>query len=192
MRKAPRKTGLILSLGLLGLTACGWDGHFTMLGYTSRPNYDPTIRTIYVPIFQNISFRKGVEFKLTEAVVREIESKTPFRVVNCREQADTELLGRVVNWRKGMINFDQLGEVREAEVGLAVELTWRDLRAGRGDDVLSAPAIPGGAVQPKAPPLLVEPTATFIPELGGSLASAEKQVVDHLAVRIVHMMEKGW
>lgn len=192
MRMPPRTSRLLLALGLLSLTACGWDGHFTALGYSTRPNYDPTIRTVYVPIFRNVSFRKGVEFKLTEAVVREIESKTPFRVVNCREQADTELLGRVVNWRKGMINFDQLGEVREAEVGLAVELTWRDLRAGRGADVLSAPGVPGGEAQPTAPPILVEPIATFIPELGGSLGSAEKQVVDHLAVRIVHMMEKGW
>ncbi len=74
-------------LCLVGLVAClpaacNSEGHFTFLGYTTQPTYDPGIRTVYVPIFQNITYARGVEFDLTRAIIREIESKTPFKVVD--------------------------------------------------------------------------------------------------------------
>src|SRR5262245_15270336 len=98
------------------LSGCASGGNFSLFGYTTAPLYDDAIRTVYVPIFENVSFRRGLEFDLTRAVVREIEAKTPFKVVNCREQADTELHGKIVNRRKALVNMNQLGEIREAEV----------------------------------------------------------------------------
>lgn len=179
---------LLLGLASLGLSGCAQNGHLSFLGYTTEPVYDPNIRTVYVPQFKNVSFRRGVEYSLTRAVIRDIESKTPFKVVSCREDADTELTGKIINWRKNVINVNQLNEVREAEVGLAVELTWRDLRPGTGGDVLSAPR-PKDPGAPPPPPILVEPVANFIPELGGSVTSAEKMLVDNLAQAIVFKME---
>lgn len=184
-------------LAALLLAGCAGDGNFTIFGYTSAPNYDACIRTVYVPIFQNNTYRRGLEFQLTQAVVREIEAKTPFKVVSCREEADTELLGKIVTWNKQVITPNQLNEVREAETYLGVELVWNDLRPGHVGEVLSAPPVPGqptATVQPgpKGGPVLVQGMANFIPELGGSLASAEKQAVDRLAVQIVSMMEKPW
>src|SRR5689334_13758284 len=85
----------------LGLSACAGGGHFSILGYTTKPNYDENIHTVYVPIFQTRIFEsgqfRGFEFRLTEAVQREIETRTPYKVVSCREGADTELLGTVVS-----------------------------------------------------------------------------------------------
>ena len=77
-------TGLFACL----LASCSSDGHFTIGGYTTRPNYNPDIRTVYVPIFQNVTYARGLEFDLTRAVIREIEAKTPFRVVDCRANAN--------------------------------------------------------------------------------------------------------
>ena len=37
--------------------------------------------------------RQGLEFDLTRAVVREIEAKTPYKVVGADADADTELTG---------------------------------------------------------------------------------------------------
>ena len=190
----------LIGLCALMLASCASDGHFTLLGYTTQPNYDSCIQTVYVPIFQNVTFRKGLEFDLTRAVIREIESKTPFKVVDCRERADTELLGKIVNVRKSVITFNQLGEVREAEAVMGVELVWRDLRPGFTGAILSADRRPeellaGVPVLPGAPPpqpTIVSPQAQFIPELGGSITTAEKQLVDRTAVQIVSMMEKGW
>src|SRR5258708_2726863 len=127
------------NLALLGvlclvLPSCQEDGHFCILGYTTKPNYDPNIHTIHVPIFENNvqgdSIIRGMEFQLTEAVVREIHLKTPYRVVSPGEPADTELKGRIVNYSKAVINRNQLNELREAENTLVVELVWRDVRTG--------------------------------------------------------------
>ena len=183
----------------LVLTSCGWDGQITLLGYTTRPNYDMNIKTVRVPIFKNATFRRGLEFELTRAVVREIEAKTPYKVVSdgC---PDTELIGTVVFLNKNLLNRNQLNEVREAETVLAAEIIWRDLRSG---DILSRPRQnpgtppppppgPPGAPAPPPPPVLVQSTATFIPELGESLTTAEKKNVDRLAVQIVSMMEIPW
>lgn len=184
-----------LPILLFCLAGCTADGHFQFLGYTTAPNYDPGIRTVYVPIFENITMRRGIEFEMTRAVIREIESKTPYRIVDCPEKADTELLGKIVNRRKSIILANQLNEIREAEVVVSVEVTWRDLRPGHMGDVLSGSFRPDPRLPPNDPrnvaqPVLISPLATFIPELGGSLVSAEAKLCEHLATQIVSMMEK--
>lgn len=179
------------------LPSCAGDGQLNILGYSTAPNYDPSIRTVHVPIFQNLSFRQGLEFDLTRAVIREIEAKTPFKVVSGREGADTELTGKIIGRNKTLINFNQLGEIREAETTLSVEVVWRDLRPGHHGDVLSRPQPPRPGEPPPPPgsappPVLVQSLGSFIPELGGSLTTSEKQNVDRLAVQVVSMMEKPW
>src|SRR5262249_13109459 len=138
---------------LVSLSGCaGWDGHFCLCGYTTRPMYDLSIRTVRVPIFKNVTMRHGMEFEITKAVIREIQSKTPYRVVQCSEDADTELLGTVVGLNKGIVNVNQLGEIRAAETVLTVELVWRDLRPGQTGAVLSQP-LPGKPGDPPPLPL---------------------------------------
>jgi hypothetical protein len=125
-----------VALPLFALPACEWDGHFTVLGYTTRPNYDCNVHTVRVPIFRNLTFYRGMEFELTRAVVREIELKTPYKVVGADCNADTELAGTIIMYNKAILNRNQLNEVREAETTLGVLLVWRDLRTG---EVLSQP-----------------------------------------------------
>lgn len=137
-----RRRWAFLCLGLLTLSlpACEWDGHFTVLGYTTRPNYDCDIHTVYVPIFKNLTYYRGLEFELTKAIVREIETKTPYKVVSDRDRADTELSGMIVGYTKSILNRNQLNEVREAQTTLTVQVTWLDLHSG---EVLSQPRKPG-------------------------------------------------
>jgi hypothetical protein len=183
---------------LLPLAGCGWDGHFSILGYTTQPMYDLGIRSVRLPIFKNTTMRRGIEFDLTEAVKNQILSKTPYRIVQNCDDADTELIGTIIGRSKAVINFNQLGETREAETTLTVEVVWRDLRPGHYGDVLSRPlpGKPGDPLPPPpplgapVPPVIVQSLGSFIPELGGSLTTAEKQNVDRLAVQIVSMMEK--
>jgi hypothetical protein len=178
----------------------GWDGHFDIFGYTTRPMYDLSIRTIRVPMFRNTTMRRNLEYELTTAVISKIQSITPYRVVQEANCADTELIGTIVARSKNVINFNQIGENREAQTTLTVEVIWRDLRPGRSGEILSKP-LPGAPGDPPppppppgtvTPPTLVSSLATFIPEVGGSLTTAEKDNVDRLAVQIVSMMEKPW
>src|SRR5215471_5504302 len=90
MPRFRRFSGAVLATVALFFSSCGWDGQFSILGYTTRANYDTSIHTVRVPIFKNNTFYKGMEFDLTRAVVREIEAKTPFKVVSEGCSADTE------------------------------------------------------------------------------------------------------
>lgn len=192
----------LLAAATLCLPACTQleGGHFSLFGYSTRPNYDTGIRTVYVPIFKNETFYKNLEFELTKAVVREIEEKTPYKVVACREDADTELDGRIINFNKTVLITNQLNEIREGQAILSVQILWRDLRPGFGDSILSregrvqppdplAPPPDPNAPPPPPTPILVQSVANYIPEVGGSLAAAQKQNFDRLAVQIVSMME---
>jgi hypothetical protein len=182
------------------LPACESGGHFTLFGYTTQPNYDTSIRTVRVPIFQNATFYRGLEFDVTRAVIRAIERDTPYKVVNGDCAADTELTGKIVTFTKNILNRNQLNEVREAETNLMVEVVWKDLRTG---EFLSnarrgpAPEPPPPALgepppPPKAAPVQVFSLGHFIPEVGQSLTTAQQENVNRLAVQIVSMMEKPW
>jgi hypothetical protein len=197
---------LVLPLLCLALLCAGCEegGHFTVFGYTTRPNYDTSIRTVRVPIFKNLtmrdSTREGIEFQLTQAVVREIGQNTPYHVVAADCDADTELDGTIVNFVKTVINYNPLFEIRQAQTTMTVELTWKDLRTG---EILSQPKaqpnpIPVLADQPPdvgaqaKGPVVVTSTASFVPEIGQSMTTARQDNINQLAVKIVQMMEKPW
>jgi hypothetical protein len=211
----------VLACLALALPSCESDGNFTLFGYTTKPNYNSCIHKVYVPMFKNLTFWRGIEFELTKAVVREIEAKTPYKVVSCAADADTELTGTIISFNKDILNRNQLNEVREAQTTLAVQVVWRDLHTG---EILSQPKPPGGVVPivpavpapptpgttapiplpagpvaapvppppPGPPPVLVQSIGGFIPELGQSLTTAQKENVDRLAIQIVSMMETPW
>ena len=186
---------MLLAAAAFLLPSCAWDGQFCILGYTTRPNYDPGIRTIRVPIFKNNTFIRGLEFDLTQAVIREIEARTPFKVVSANCPADTELTGTITIMNKVVINRNQLNEVREAQTTVGVEIIWRDLRTG---EVLSQPRPKADPDAPPPPPgappkpLLVQSLGSYIPELGGTTTTSLQQNVNRLAVQIVSKMEAPW
>jgi len=226
--KALKSLLLLLAASTLLLPSCNWDGNFTVLGYTTKPQYPDHIRTIYVPIFKNLTLWRGLEFDLTRAVIREIEAKTPYKVVSSPSCADSQLSGTIVSLNKNVINRNQLNEIREAETTLGVEIVWKDLRTG---EILSRPRPPAtantsippipapietpgipvpegteGAIRPPdyippgtpigapppTPPVLVQSIASFIPELGESITTAQQKNVNRLAIQIVSMMESPW
>jgi hypothetical protein len=210
---------VVLAAVALLLPSCQSDGNLCIFGYTTAPNYNTHIHTVYVPIFKNTTLYRDLEFQLTQAVVREIEAKTPYKVVSNRSEADTELTGKIVSFNKALLNVTPLNEVREAQTALGVEVVWRDLRTG---EILSkprpaqantaipaqiAPLLPGqGTMAPipipvpppvvasnaDAAPVLIQSLGDFIPEIGQTLATAQQQNVDRLAIQIVSMMEKPW
>jgi hypothetical protein len=188
----------LLLPGLACLAGCENGGHFTLFGYTTQPPFDCDIRTVYVQIALNTTYLRGVEFDLTKEVVRALGT-SPYRVTSDRNRADTELIMKVVANGKSTVLLNQLGEARDVEVRINIEVEWRDLRPGHTGDILSNPKrfdpneapLPGDvkASAPKAIPLLVSPSATYVPELGGSNTTAQLQNVRGAARQIVNMME---
>ncbi len=188
---------LLVTIAATLTAGCQGGGDFNVFGYTTKTQF-PAIRTIRVPIFKNRTFVKGIEFQLTEAVVKRIEQRTKWKVV-CDGDADSELCGTIINVSKRVITHNTLNEIREGEIALGVELVWRDRHgsilsngASALDPLAASVLTDPLAAPPQARPVLVQRSATFIPELGESTSSARKEVVDDLADQIVNMMEAPW
>lgn len=152
-------------------------------GYRVGSVYQPEIRSVHVPIFKSNSFRRGLEYRITEAVQKEIQNRTHFRLAKAAD-ADSRLIGTILVDRKRVLGGSGFGDPRELELSLSVEVSWEDARNG---EVLQQLRVP---IQADTTTLLT--TGTFAPEVGQSLATAEQQAIDRLARQIVEMMEMPW
>ena len=67
------------------------------IGYHVGTNslYAPDVATVYVPMIESDSYRRDLGERLTEAVVKEIELKTPYKVVSTPD-ADSILSARLM------------------------------------------------------------------------------------------------
>src|SRR5687767_3089149 len=161
--------------GAAAAAGCAGDGQFSLFGYTTAPNYDPSIQTVYVPIFKTkvlaTSPYRGMEMTLTRQVVDAIESKTPMKVVSDPEGADTELQGTMIVLRKILANRTPFNEAREIALYLHVELVWHDLRPGcegkiltnpRRSDTIPPEAIPFDPLDPPLPPAPDKPAPVVL------------------------------
>ena len=145
--------------------------------------YPPDIQTIYVPVFESDSFRRNLAEFLTEAIVKEIELKTPYKVVGT-PQADSVLSGKITTDTKRVIIEDAYDFPRETQVNLSVEVRW----VNRRGDLVS---------QPTAVPLpqslaILSGDGALVPEFGQSVATAQLQAIQSLATQIVSLMETPW
>lgn len=163
---------------LLVLIALPWLG---CAGYRfgTASLYRPDIRTVYVPVFESDSFRRYLGERLTEAVVKNIELRTPYKVVD-DITADSILSGRIAEDQKRPIAENVNDEPRDIELGLLVEVTWRDRRG-----------VPLGPTT-SLPVLGVAEAARFIPEAGQSITVAEQEAIARLAEQIVAQMQAPW
>jgi hypothetical protein len=152
-------------------------------GYTVGNGFSPDVKTVAVPIFENDTFRRGLEYQLTEAVQKEIQNRTPYRLAH-GSNADTRLTGRIVQVRKDVLGENNNDDPRQLQFSIMVRVTWENLRTG---EILAKQEVP---VAPDAIPLLTQ--AGFAPELGQSQATAAQTAIDQMAKRIINMMEAPW
>ena len=115
------KAGITLTLGLIILTSVGCTGY--QLG--NQTLFRPDIRTVHVPIVQSESFRRGLGERLTEAIVKEIELRTPYKVVDA-SNADSIFQARLVDEHKRVIAENQFDEARDIETLMILEVSWLD------------------------------------------------------------------
>jgi hypothetical protein len=161
-------------LAFLPLSGCG---------YTVGNSFSRDIKTVAVPIFENKTNRRGLEFQLTEAVQKEITKRTTYRLAKGLD-ADTRLTGEIVSFRKDVLGETRFDDPRELQLSLMVKVTWEDLRSGQ---VLAQEEIP---ISPEAIPMTAQ--SEFSPEVGESLATGLNDVFQSMALKIVNLMEVPW
>ncbi len=136
----------------------------------NRTLYRTDLKTIHVPMFQSSSLRKDLGEWLTEAVIKEIEARTPYKVVS-NPLADSVLTGRILWDNKRVLSENGNDEPRSLIFQAGVHVTWTD-NSGR---ILVQSVINLGS--------------DFVPEGGQSITTAEQTVVRKLAEQIVSQME---
>jgi hypothetical protein len=148
-------------------------------GYELASAYDQSIQTVAVPIWENTTFAHGIEFQLTEAIIKELHRSTPWKVINTPGQAQAALTGAVVsvNMRKLSTDPDS-GLVQDLATEVVVSFEFKDTTTGR---VLVARRNFRAA-------------DSFVPSPGASerIEQAHAGAVDRLARSIVAELRQAW
>ncbi|MDA0657744.1 MAG: LPS assembly lipoprotein LptE [Planctomycetota bacterium] len=167
---------------LIGSLICGGSG---CAGYRfgSSNLFRPDVRTVHVPVFESDSFRKNLGERLTEAIVKQVELTSHYKVVSAGE-ADSILSGAIVTDTKRVIAEDRNDMPRDIDVNMEVQLRWENRQ---GDLIRSGWNIP-------LPPefLQIGKSANFVPEAGQSITTAQQEAIEGLAAGIVSQMEMPW
>lgn len=202
---------LLVPVAVVMLVAGCQNGELCLFGYSSAPPFDPNIRTVYVPVFKNSAFvttpYRGIEVRVTEALINELNGRrTPMKVVSDPAQADTELVGTVVQLLKLPTNRTFQNHNREFDTVIVADIVWRDLRSGRVLTGSRGPTLPERPLPfdpniappadppppPVANPVRVQGVGRTLLELGETNATGEDMAVRNLARTIVNMMEAPW
>lgn len=133
--------------------------------------YDVT--TVHVPVFQSDSLRRFLGERLTEAVVKEIELRTPYKV-STYESADSIINGRIISERKRTLSENRFDEPRNLLNNMRVEVVW----ANRNGQLLYPRQV-----------IRIDDAANFIPEGGQSITTAQQETINRIAREIVNQME---
>jgi len=146
-------------------------------GYSNKSLFPADVSSVYVEMFDNKSFRRGVEYELTDALAKRIEAETPYKIVSSRDRADTILSGHIASASETRLSYErQTGRAMEKEAELRVVVNWKNLKTGE---------------------LLIDNKSV---SASGSYSEWQEQgfrygstlAANNLAQKIVELMEKEW
>ncbi|MCP4365086.1 MAG: LptE family protein [Planctomycetes bacterium] len=144
-------------------------------GYTSRSLLEQNVRSIYIKIFDNETFRRDLEFDLTKAIKEEILLRTRLKVVD-KKHADSILFGSIETVTERVLIESPDAEVIESSVSTTVRFSWTDQRTGR-------------AIIDKHK---VAASAEFIVTKNEDVGIGEQKAFVNVARKIVNLMERDW
>lgn len=170
-----RRAALGMMLGAAFAAGCASDPRE---GYSFDKPFEGDQRTIAVEMFENTTFYHGLEVHLTDAVVKEIQRSTPWRVVN-GPGADLALTGAIsdVTLRK-LSTAPVSGLSQQIAVAVTVDYDLRDNRTGQV------------ALQRRGQ----RAADAFVPAqgVGERIELSERAAVEEAARTIVGSLRSGW
>ena len=141
-------------------------------GYSQKSLIDRKINTIYISIFENNTFVRGIEFDIAKAVKDEIMSRTSLRIVQ-KDSADIILTGEIGGSAQAALSQSR-DNIVESSVSISASVTLLDTRTGR--------SMGGGAGG----------GASFIVDRGENVQSATEEAIANLARVLVDNLEEEW
>ncbi len=148
---------------------------FEGCGYNSKSLLRSNVRSIYIPIFDNNTFRRGYEFDLTKSVRDQILLRTRLNIVD-KDEADSILFGKITSVDENVLIEDTKDNIVESRVFVGVEIRWVDKRTGRT------------IVERKN----IKRPAEFIVRRNETLSSSSDEAFVKVAQGIIEAMEEDW
>lgn len=173
-RAAAGAVGMV-ALSALLVAGCASDPRD---GFSTQSAFPAEITTVAVPILANETFDREIGFQVTQALIREIEAKTPYRVAD-QARADSILTGRVRSVQlRQLSKSPQTGLGQEVVVEVTIDFEWRDL--ARDVPLVSRTQFTGhGLFSPSQP-------------VGERIDLGRQAAVERLARSIVDEMQTSW
>jgi len=140
--------------------------------------FRPDIQTVHIPVFKSDSLRRNIGERVTEAVAKEIERRSPYKVVSSPD-ADSVLIGRILRTRKKIIAENSNDDPRDVSVEYLVQVRWNH----RNGDALMDPTF--------SVSYNVAHAVDLVAEGGQSMATSELRLAQYVAQQIVSQMELG-
>jgi len=170
----------LLLLPVLLLQGCIGFGGYQM---GSRSLFGPDIQTVSIPMVEADPTRRHLAERLTEAISKRIEERSPYKVVG-RSSADSVLECRIIEKNQRVALVDNYNDPRQKNGELSLEVRWRDRRS---QDIRQFEAFTWNETATQ-----VTADDVMVAEFGQSLLTSEQRQIDRLADQIVGMMELPW
>ncbi|MEM6470596.1 MAG: LPS assembly lipoprotein LptE [Planctomycetota bacterium] len=151
--------------------------------FGSEALFPANVRTVYIPMVRNETFRQDLGPRLAEALADEVQRQTPYRVVG-NPSADTILRCTVTGQNKVILTEAASDDPRALDSAITVAASWTT-RDGR-------PLMQNSVAMSESDSIGFSQSSRFVPEAGQSIETANQEAVDRLAKRIVSQMEARW
>jgi len=166
------------ALMLLCILLClGFCGCTEISGYSNESLFPREVSSVCLEMFDNQSFRRGVEYELSDALAKRIEAETPYKIISSRDRADSIINGQIVSIDESVLSIErEVGRALEKEVQLTAVVSWKNLKTGElliDNQSVSA-------------------SATFSEFQKQDFSYASALAANNLAQKIVELMQKKW
>ena len=114
---------------------------------------------------------------LTDALSKRIEAETPYKIISVRDNADTELTGKIVTITESILSTERdTGLALEKMIKVKAVVNWKNLKTGR---------------------LLIDnktiiASATYTEFMAQDIGYVKTLAANKLAEKIVELMENKW
>ena len=122
---------LLCSYAVVCLTLSALCGCAAMSGYSNKSLFPDDVQSVCLDMFDNQTFRRGIEYELSDALSKRIETETPYKIVSDRNLADTVISGQIVSIGESALSTErETGRILEKEVELIAIVNWKNLNTG--------------------------------------------------------------
>lgn len=86
---------------------------------------NPHIKTVAVPIFENVTLEKGVEEMLTSEIINVLQENRQLSIT-AERNADSVILGKITHYRQTPFSYDASEAVQEYKVEIIARVEYED------------------------------------------------------------------